>query len=194
MSDDPSSQRLYTDKEVSAILERTAELQSQSDDRDVLGLSLPELKQVAADVGMNPTHIETAAAELDTDDLPAEDRAYFFYKDTKIDLERVLAGEVPSEQWDNIATEIRSAFSDVGTTTKLGHSLEWTQKSKKREDQVVVVSQNGQTKIRIFTDITATAEEWRPAVLIPPLIVALIFLGSAPIHGLILAFAPLLFL
>ena len=191
MSDDPSSQRLYTDKEISIILKRTAELQSESDDRNVLGLSLAELKQVATDVGMDPINVEKAASELDFD-LPVDDRIYFFSKNTKIELERVIAGEVMSEQWDEIAAEIRHAFSEVGTTGKLGHSLEWTQKSRKREDQVVVLCQNGQTRIRIFTDVTAAAVEWRPVVIIPPLVIALISLGTAPLPGLLLAFGLLL--
>ena len=172
MPDDPTNQQLFTEKEISAILKRSAEIQAESDPAETTGLSLTELKQIAGEVGINPAHVESALAELRAGSTGRKP-FYFFGGPTFVHLERVVEGEVSPDQWETIAAEIRQSFRTVGTTALVGQSLEWTQKSREKEDQVTVSSRNGRTKIRIYSEYAATLSYFLPVV-IPTLIVALV--------------------
>ena len=49
-----SKKRLYSDKEISAVLKRAAELHGEQGTTDTSGLTLAELEQIAAEVGTTP--------------------------------------------------------------------------------------------------------------------------------------------
>ena len=61
-----SDKRIYTDKEISAVLKRATELQgAQGPAGGTSGLSLDELEQIAAEVGIDPNYVKAAALELE---------------------------------------------------------------------------------------------------------------------------------
>ena len=50
-------------------------------------------------------------------------------------MERVVAGEVADEQWEEMVAEIRSTFGLVGASGQVGRSREWTHDSKEQQAQ-----------------------------------------------------------
>jgi len=172
MHDDPDRQQLFTEKEISLILKRSAEIQAETDTIDSTGLSLEELKQIAGEVGINPSHIETALAEIRS----GKSESVSFHVlggPTSARLERVVEGEISPDQWEDVATEIRQSFRAVGTTGQVGQSLEWTRTSRHMQNQVAVTSKNGRTKIRIVSSFGGMMSYFMPVV-IPSLIVAFV--------------------
>ena len=64
----PEANRTYSDKEIAALLERTAQLQAEeaeSADKTREGLNLTELELIARDAGLDPHFLHRAAIELE---------------------------------------------------------------------------------------------------------------------------------
>ncbi len=156
MPDEPQPRRLFGDKEISSILKRATEIQEAEGPSDAYGLSLEELQQIAAEVGIDPQHVAAAIAELEGA-APAEKPFHLLGGPASIHLERVVEGEVTEEKGEAMLAEIRRAFDLVGTSGQVGRSLEWTHNGRQRQVQVAVTSREGQTKIRIHDHFPRTA-------------------------------------
>jgi hypothetical protein len=141
----------HSDREVARILQRAAELQQRDRERGanagdiVSGLSLEELKRIAAEVGVAPQYIDAAAAELRTGD-PSRQRFFFWGAPNTTEVEDVVDGEVPEEEWEALVAMIRRSQGQVGETHTLGQTLEWSAP----RDHVSITPRGGQTRIRIL--------------------------------------------
>ena len=132
------------------ILKRATELQEADGPVDTMGLSLQEVQQVAAEVGVDPRHVATAVAEVaQTDDT--EERFYWLGAPTSYELERVVEGAVSEEQWAEMVDAIGRAYNIVGVSSQVGRLLEWTHNSRRRQVQVRVTSRGGKTRIRLYS-------------------------------------------
>ncbi len=143
-----SPNRLYTDKEISAILARAGELQRDQGSEQATGLSLQELQQIAADVGLDPSLVQMAAAELEGVGTEAA-ASPWLGGPLSLQIERILPGEVQTSQWADITHAISQAFGVVGTSAQVGQTLEWTHHSRRKQLQVTLTPVEGQTRVRI---------------------------------------------
>lgn len=132
----------YTDKQVSAILRRATEL--QSDDTPV-GTTLESIKLAASELGIAPAVIERAAMELvhqsssaSEDDLATRLAGGPWNTDTLRIVPRVSA-----EAWPAIVERIRSASGRVGYPKQVGTGYEWL--SQRPEPIHVTITPRGNT-------------------------------------------------
>ncbi len=157
-----SKKRLYSDTEISAVLKRAAELQGPT---DTSGLTLAELEQIAAEVGIDPAFVKTAATELE--EGRTDTGFHFWGGPLTVDLERIVEGEVSEAKWEEAVAEIRRVFETAGETGKVGRTLEWTHCNETGERMhVTVTPMSGQTRIRIFSGL----EDWVAAFFHVPIL------------------------
>ncbi len=149
MSDEHEPPKLFSEKQISTILRRATEMQEASKTTDPTGLTFEELQQIAVEAGIDAKHIAAAITEQEQEG-DVDERFYWLGAPTSIEMERVVAGEVADEQWQEMVLEIRQAFDLVGGAGRVGRSFEWTHDSKDQQAQVTVTSHGGQTKIRLF--------------------------------------------
>lgn len=199
MSDNTTPRRLYGDKDISRILKRATEMQEAEGPTEATGLSLEEIQQIAAEVGVDPKFIQAAVAELDQGTSSDKD-FHLLGSPVSFSLEHVVEGEITDVQWEEMVEEIRQSFKLVGGSGKVGRSFEWTHDSRNQQTQVTVASRGGQTKIRVFSRFP------RIAILtfVPAMVVSLqagALLGGSmgmtfglPVIGLMLSFIAATFL
>ena len=149
MSDEHEPRKLFSEKQISTILRRATEMQEASMTTDPTGLTFEELQQIAVEAGIDAKYIAAAITEQEQEG-DVDERFYWLGAPTSIERERVVAGEVSDEQWEEMVAEIRSTFGLVGASGQVGRSREWTHDSKEQQAQVTVTSREGQTKIRLF--------------------------------------------
>jgi len=150
-----ASDRLYTEKEISSLLKRAGELQSEQNLEETSGLTLNEIQQIASDVGLDPRLIAQAASELSSTRGLGEDARSPFIKKT-FEIERVIPGEFSEDEWGDISSDIGSAFSLVGASSRVGKTYEWTYSARHSNIQVKLTPGRGQTKVRIQGNYSRT--------------------------------------
>lgn len=146
MSDDRTSHRLYTEREIGALLRRASELQAEGSVSDKSGLTLAEIEQVAAEAGIDPRYVRSAATESLRPENPGT-RSSILGGPLALEEERVFHGEVTLEQWEDIVQEIRRTFGRSGVATQLGTTLEWS--TSPEEAHVSLSPRNGRTRVQI---------------------------------------------
>ena len=148
-----AKERLYTEKEVSAILKRVGERQTVQGNKDAVGLSLQEIQQIAGDVGLDPALVASVAAELDA--IPEKEGSFAWLKlPNKVEVERVLPGNVTEAEWPEITSAIERALGVTGVSSQVGSMLEWTYFSKTVQYKISFSPGNGQTRVRLLGDFT----------------------------------------
>jgi hypothetical protein len=178
------TKRVYTDKEISAVLKRAAELQrTQGPAPTASGLSLAELEQVAADVGIDPDYVKAAAFELEEG---RPDKKYHLWgSPTSIDMERLVDGAMTDEKWEEAVAEIRRVFNAMGEMGQTGRTRDWVLRDQTGERIHVMMAPVGeQTRIRLHYRMT----DWAVAVHIPsvsiaiaPIILEFVLLNLGPL-------------
>ncbi|MEZ4702294.1 MAG: hypothetical protein R2834_18310 [Rhodothermales bacterium] len=144
-----SNERLYTEKEISAILKRSGEMHAEKGAAETQGLTLAELQQIAAEVGISADDVASAAAELERSGIETGGFSWPGFP-TTLEIERVVQGEITEEEWPEIASAISDAFGVVGSSGQVGRMMEWTYTGRKMSQlQVSLTPRDGQTKIRI---------------------------------------------
>lgn len=129
MSSSPNS-RHYTEKEIQAIFRRATERQEVAGSTDPReGLTLEELKTIGAESGIDPAHIEGAAAELERGDATTESLSgveRFYGTPASIHTERVLPGTMDDDTWDDVVEVLRSVFNTRGQAEEMAPIREWS--------------------------------------------------------------------
>ena len=189
MGDDMKSPRRYSREEMSTIFQRALESQashsaSESPEPEAdPGFTLPEMEQIAGEVGIDPERLRAAATDLDLE--RETDRGFrLIGGPTQIHLERMVAGEVSEEVWEEMVGELRRS-QGFGQPAQWGRSLEWTQREEGLLTHITVTAREGQTRIQLMA-------QWPIAPLpffLPALVLGLISIG---IIGEGTALAPLL--
>ncbi len=151
----PSTSRRFNEKEVALIIKRASELQeNETTAESSTGMSLAELEQVAREAGLDPELVRRAAVDLDTrvtDQTPNS----FLGAPTALRLERTIDGEVPADEFETLVLEMQRELGQVGATSTIGRSLQWTVQSVERRRvstrtvQVTISPRHGRTTIRI---------------------------------------------
>ncbi len=177
------SKKIYTDKEISAVLKRAAELQRTQGPKANAGLSLEELEQVAAEVGIDPDFVKAAALELEEG---RTDQSYHVWgAPTTLELERIVEGEMTDEKWEEAVGEIRRIFGAAGETGQLGRTREWILRDQTGERIHLTVSpQDGKTEIRLvyrMTDWAIAMHAPLTSIAIAPIILQFVLLNLNPL-------------
>lgn len=152
MTSNSNLPRRYTEDQVSEILKHATDLQAEesaprhgSDG----GMTLAEIQEIAAEVGINPRHLQTAAARLDRPE-PSGLGVALAGGPLVVSVERVVPGEMSEGDFARIVPDIQRVFTGHGNATMVGSTLTYSAETgqKQRTLQVVVSSQDGQTLIR----------------------------------------------
>jgi hypothetical protein len=137
MADD-NSRQLYNRKQITALLKRAMELQQSGSSQNSGGLSLDEIRQIAADVGISPELIDAAATEQ------SQGATGLLGGPVAHEVGRVIAGSVDDEAWEDMVREARHRFGQAGTITQLGATREWTTSEREIISMhLAVTSRNG---------------------------------------------------
>ncbi len=156
--------------EVRRLIDRAAELQAQNPTEEG-ALSLGAVEQLAAEVGIPPEHVRSAARELQRSaDIPVHSAAVpqraapapvsppryspsaYDARKGRIALERTIEGEIPESAYAVLVEEIQSLMETAGHASVMGRTLTWspaTQGEGTRKVVVTVTPRDGQTYISV---------------------------------------------
>jgi hypothetical protein len=156
VADTPKRERQYNEEEVALIIKRAAELQQteQTEQEPSTALSLNEVEQIAKEAGIDPRLIRRAALGLDQ---PAQTNrpSAWLGAPTRLVFERVVEGEVPTEEFEGLVAEVRRTLGQNGIPSVLGRSLAWSstmagrRRAQGRNVDVSIVPRGGVTTIRV---------------------------------------------
>ncbi len=148
MPDSPSD-RIYSEEEIGRLLKRAAELQGKSGGRPTLGLTLPELQQLARESDIDPSFIEAAALELAGADT--EDESGFFGGPLTLTIRRRIQGKVSEDTFNRMVSEARRRFKRTGTTSAVGSTREWaTETVHDQSASFSLRERDGHTEMELF--------------------------------------------
>lgn len=100
----PSAPRHYGDEEVRQLLEHATQLQQAGEPEDPEeGVTLAELEEAAAEVGIRPRYIRRAAALLGNPGAKADSA---ISKWLGVSPHRLIQGEIGDEDWNSLIVEI----------------------------------------------------------------------------------------
>lgn len=148
--------RTYSEEEVAALLERTAELQVQTARRQEHrpGLTLEELAAVAGEAGLDPALLRQAAAELDEPGRTLFESSTGTTS-THLFVERWVPGPLVPEAWEDVVAELRHQFDTdlggmfgmpgygVGSAEQVGRTVEWKHTSMAGIETRVMIRPRG---------------------------------------------------
>jgi hypothetical protein len=141
--------RVYGEEEVNALLKRALELQTAEGHQPVTGLSLDEIREIAARVGIEPRYLLAAAVDFDRPESEPKKR-YLVGGPSAVDVSRVISGEIGEEEWGVIVDELQRTFGELGRTDRHGRNRTWGGSDRGLvEIQAAVQSKDGMTSIRL---------------------------------------------
>lgn len=151
MTEPTPSPRRYTEKEVGLILRRATEMQRAAPSApDPTGLTLAELKEIAVEAGIDPGLLQDAAHEVEAHGPRTLD-ARLAGAPVRIEVERVVPGELPRERLEQFVPTIQKGTAGQGTATAVGRTLTWSSStdSNNSSQQVLITVRHGETLIRV---------------------------------------------
>ena len=145
--------RLYSEREVAAIIAQAAEHQRHQDHGpEGPGLTLDEIERAGREAGLDPAALRRAAADLDAGRLgPAT-----VPEGTTV-AERWIDGEVPPGAWEDAVADLRLTagstavlLPDTSDVTRLGADQEWTHTGLGGVRKTVTLSpRDDRTRLRV---------------------------------------------
>ncbi len=126
MDHDKPTHRRYNEKEVGALIQRATALHEETTGtaQQHRALSIEEVEHIAAEIGLPPEHVRTAALEME-DSLHASKAASLWGGPFVIDQARVVDGTMTQEQWEQVVMELRAFTSKKGQIDEVGRAREW---------------------------------------------------------------------
>ncbi|MEQ9399215.1 MAG: hypothetical protein RJQ04_08575 [Longimicrobiales bacterium] len=165
MTDDPSptggsggslttrpaaSVRRFSDEEVARILRSAADLQERSSAHGGVGsrgLTLDDLRQVAAEVGIDPRFVDAAATE--SHGPPARESSALAGGTYAWSVHRTVSGHVPEDERDRIVRAIRHVIGQKGELEDVYGRMEWSYDDGLGPIMVGLASRDGVTEIDV---------------------------------------------
>lgn len=142
------SGHLFSKKEISEILKKASEIQTQKDlYGDKEGLTENELIALANEVGIEKDSLLEA---IQQNDVPEFENKFDWVKGTvTVQDVRLVDGEVNKENWDRIIREIRRTTGGIGETNIQGNTFEWMQRFKDIGTRhISLTTEHGKTKVQ----------------------------------------------
>jgi hypothetical protein len=116
--------RNYNEGEVGKLIQRATELHEESIGHSDRNLSLEEVEQLAAELGVPAEHLHTAALEMDTS--PDTEKGFSLWGGPfVVDHDRAIPATMTEEQWGYVLLEIRRSMGTTGRDRKVGPAWEW---------------------------------------------------------------------
>ena len=141
MSD--SDGRTYNEREMRELMRRATERQRRSSEPDPSGLSLEEIKRIAAEVGVDPHFVELAAEDLGADSFEAQANR-FFGGTSSFTIKRRVKGILNGTSMAGIASAIRQhSRNDPGHIETFGTSMHWRTDNSNLKRVNLTVLQDG---------------------------------------------------
>jgi len=187
---DSDGSRRFTDKEVAIVLRKASELEDREGEGGGSGLSLEELEDIAAEVGISREAMGRAVAHLDSRSKrlgplsggPLTHRAI-----------QAVPGELDEEARARLIEYVSSTSDAIGATSEALGSTQWTSVDRFRSTQVSITPARGETNVQVVE--RASTRLRRMAHLLPASLAAAVTAGSIgvlePSSGAIAAFIAL---
>jgi serine/threonine-protein kinase len=182
---------LISDAEARAVFKRAAELQdmtgvqprpvivatrdADADARRAEGFKTSNLREAAAEAGIDEKFVERALVERGLRPLPKrQDKperrptnvihdvtnkpGFLGIQPTEIHYEMVISGEAPEEDYDLLVDTIRQHWRDPGMGGMVGRTLTWSGTTPRgRQLEVTVLPRNGKTTVRVSESFKGVA-------------------------------------
>jgi hypothetical protein len=129
MDDSRKGRRLYSDTEIGTLIQRATEIQEAQKESSERGLSLQELEQIAAEIGIDPQHFRAAALELESG-MANGARFRLWGGPFVLNEKRVVQGTLTGPQWEHIVQGLRRLTRSEGRITEIGRIREWSREIK----------------------------------------------------------------
>jgi hypothetical protein len=154
--------RKYRSEEAVEIVKRAAALEA-SNPTSTGAMTLSGVEALGADVGISAELVRAAAARegpggrsaLGTP-APTPASNVLAGGPTRITFERIVQGELPSEEFVTVVEEIRRMIGNAGSVNQLGRSFTWTigRMSVRRDLEVSVSVRAGTTRIGVYENLS----------------------------------------
>lgn len=146
-----SSKRRYSEKQVTRVLRRAAEIQSAGRTDSADGLSEDEILRVGAEVGLDAGAVQKALAEVGVNDDDAQTR--WLGAPEQYELERVVEGELDAHAWREMVAELNATFKQANPGMFQEGQGAWEHRHELGYVRVLAVAQRGVTRIRLVAHI-----------------------------------------
>ena len=146
------------DEEVRRILEAAADLQERSSalgTGSARGLTIQELRQVAAEAGIDPHFVDMAATDVDAP-MEKSDGSWMGGAD-KWHFRTTVPGEVGDEEREQIVMALRSLMGAKGVIEEVFGRMEWSMNDGMGPVVIGVSSRDGTTEIDMTADRSGEA-------------------------------------
>lgn len=144
MTPDPS--RRFTDREVALVLRKASELDDVAGTGPAAGLTLKQLEEIAAEVGIAPELVQRAVADLDTRGGASGLLAGGPLARQAL---RAVPGEVGREAMARLMQHVEANADQVGQVTEALGATQWTARDRFRTTQVSITPAAGETRVRV---------------------------------------------
>jgi hypothetical protein len=152
--------RRFTDREVALVLRKASELDEAEGAGEGGGLSLHDLEQIAAEVGIAPSAVHRAVAQLD-----ARPMANPFARGQLVrQAVRAVEGELSRGSIAELMQHVDASSDQVGVVTDALGVVRWTAQDRFRTTQVAVSPSKGETRIRVIERVTGRFRRLATAV------------------------------
>lgn len=134
--------RLFSESEVSKIIQRAVELQESGDDATTYtpGVTHDELTKMAEELGVDPQYLERAIREQAEGTRPEPKKGTV--------EERVVEGEIAPEDFDLLLQSMRTMSMRSNPTVQIGRTLQTNAFAGGGLHRVEITSRNGRTRVR----------------------------------------------
>lgn len=124
--------KLYSQDEIRALLQKATELQKDAGIPDEVGLTLEEIEQIAEDSGIDPTYIRDAISIKKTANPPSSSKFHILGAPISLEIGKELPYHLSEDDWEAVVHETRRTLNkNGGVVQKLGNSFEWINSDKK---------------------------------------------------------------
>lgn len=153
------TERRYSDEEVALILREASEVQEGGRRAGTeSGLTLAQLKEIAGEVGLDPSSVESAALRLIHH--RAGGKVPFFGTPVTPEFEREILGKLDEDDLAELVTTIRKVLGRRGVTgTELG-TFEWKAADPVGARYVSLNEREGKTRLRVFANFRDGLGTW----------------------------------
>jgi len=155
--DRPINERRFTDEEVREILKKAVARAPSRALAPTEGLSLSELKEIGAEVGIDPARLEDAARLVTTNGPQGGGLNRFFGGPTILNVERRVEGTLGDADTAAVLSVIRRVMGRRGDVAEIHGLLEWSSKGESGERHVTVSERDGGTVITGSANLLSAA-------------------------------------
>jgi len=151
------NERRYSEEEFALVLSLASEVESGPGERPSPpreGLTLSEIREIAAEVGIDPERVSRAVALLPSGDDSAGAR--FLGGTPRHRLEHSIPGLVPAADLSRVIGVARKFVAAQGETREVLGGLEWTGNTGMASYGASVTPGEGETTLQTWTDRTET--------------------------------------